>query len=64
MLKKSNIKCKKLYELTRLLGISSIDVEKIMTDRKPSSEQVYLTDGPGPSMYKSAMYGAVSIKDF
>ena len=64
MQKNSNIKVRKLYELTRMLEISSIDVEKIMTDKKPSNEKVCITDGPRPPMYKSAMYGAVSIKDF
>ena len=62
MQQKSNIKWRKLIEITRMLGINSKDVETIMTDRKPSNEQVCLTDGP-PN-YLSALYGVVSIKDF
>jgi len=62
MPKKSNIKWRKLYELTRMIGISSIDVEKIMTERNPSSKQVCIADGPPD--YCSALYGSVSIKDF
>ncbi len=61
MLQKSNIKWRKLNELTRTLGLNSKDVETIMIERKPSSEQVCLTDGP-PN-YLSTLYGTVSIKD-
>jgi hypothetical protein len=64
MQKKSNIKLRELYELTKMLEISSIDVEKIMIDCKSSNEQICLTDGPKPPMYKSALYGAISIYDF
>ncbi|UCF49089.1 MAG: hypothetical protein JSU91_04885 [Thermoplasmatales archaeon] len=59
---KSNIKWRKIYELTRLLGLNSIDVEILITDKKQSCKQVCLTDGP-PN-YLSTMYGTISIKDF
>jgi hypothetical protein len=62
MQQKSNIKWRRLNELTKLLDINNIDIVTIITDIKPSNEQVCITDGP--SHYNSGMYSVVSIKDF
>ncbi len=62
MLKKSNIKRERINELTDMLEISRIEVESILANRASSDEQGCLI--AGPPEYLSAMYGAVSIKDF
>lgn len=61
MIKKSNIEQKNLNKLLRLLDINSNDIEKILTEKKPTDKQDYLTDGPRD--YMSGLYGVVSIKD-
>jgi len=62
MLKKSNIKRERINELTDMLEISRMEIENILANRTSLNEQDCLT--VGPPEYLSAMYGAVSIKDF
>jgi hypothetical protein len=61
MIKKSNIECGNLNKLIRLLEIDSNDLKTIITDKKPTIKQEYLTDGPRD--YMSGLYGVVSIND-
>ena len=61
MIKKSNIRWEKINNLLKSLEIDSNDIETIITEKKPTIKQDYLTDGPKD--YMSGLYGVVSINN-